>query len=111
MTNLTCNLVIIISIVLFSTLVIYNCSQIDYRLLPATYDMCQIKYQDDSNVYQLIGVTYQHCCSNISRCRCCKYIKTNPIGLPLNDNTYFIGCPYYGSIYNMYLYDRLLEII
>ena len=107
MSNLIYNLVIIISIVLFSTLVMYNCSQIDYRLLPATYDMCQIKYQ-------LIRVTYQHCCSNTSRCRCCKYIKTNSMDLSmnekcsLNDNTYFVSCPYYGS---MYLYDRLLEVI
>lgn len=87
---------LIVPLVMYATFGLYNCSQIDYRLLPSTYDVCPIKTRDDSGVYHLMGVVYDTCCYDETRCRCCKYV---------NDYNYFLGCPYYTSFWNLYISD------
>lgn len=78
---------------------LYNCSQVDYHLLPVTYDICPTTNND----YHLIGVTHDQCCSNDQICRCCKYV---------NNYSYFLGCPYYSSIWHIYFagdFENLLH--
>lgn len=95
--------IIIIPIIMYSVLGTRNCMMIDYKLLPAIHNLCPIdgcindgdsSGTDNVCAYRLIGVTEDNCCSDEQICQCCKYI---------NENTYPLGCPYYGSVLEYFI--------